>query len=244
MDDSITLHQACAPFLLYLATFRRNSATSQVSIQQLQATLKREVEKVRTQATEDPRLRPLFEKAFYPLVATADQVVLGSSWTQRMGWSMNLLETHYFGRAEGGREFYRHVDQVLSERSESAAEIAELLFACMALGFQGELLGERTELERRRQQLFEKARLAGALGKVLTPDAYGRNTAREVPVLPTTGIIRMIGVTVGALVFALLAGRVATSKLTQEDREDVAEIIETLDGTAANGGASKQSDQR
>jgi type IV/VI secretion system ImpK/VasF family protein len=252
MEKSISLHQACAPFLLYLATFRRNSATSTVSIQQLQTALKRELEKVKSQATEDPRLGPLFERAFYPLVATADQVVLGSAWTQRMGWSMNLLETQYFGRAEGGKEFYRHVDQVLSDRSEGAAELAELLFACMALGFQGELLGERTELERRRQQLFEKARLAGAMGKVLTPDAYGRNTTKDVAVLPTTGIIRLVGVTVGALVFALLAGRVATTSLTQKDRDEVAQIVQTLDGpigsakagTTQQGGTTPAGDQR
>lgn len=144
-----TLHQACSPVLLYLATFRRNSATSQLSLHQLQSTLQRELDKVRNQCAEDPVLGPRFEKVFYPLVAAADQVVLSSSWPQRVGWSMSLLETHYFGRAEGGREFYRHVERVLSDPSDEAAEQAEVLFACMALGFQGELLGERTELERR-----------------------------------------------------------------------------------------------
>lgn len=227
--ERTTLNEACAPLFLYLTTFRRNAASSRLTVQELHVALTREFDKVRNRCERDPRLHPLFERAHYALVAAADQVVLGSSWPQRTAWSMNLLETQVFGRAEGGSRFYRIVDEVLADPSDEAAELAEVLFTCMGLGFQGELLGERKELESRRRQLFEKARLAGALGKVLTPDAYGRNTQRDPAALPTIGTIRMVGITVIAVAFAFLAGRVATGAMTAEDREHVQQIIEKIE---------------
>ena len=227
--SAVTMNQACAPLFLYLTTFRRNAAFSTTSIQQLSSSLQREFDKLKTRCERDASLSKLHERVRYALVATADQVVLGSVWPQRAGWSMNLLETHYFGRAEGGKQFYRVVDEVLDDGSDDAAAVAEVLFSCMALGFQGELLGERSELERRRRQLFEKARLPGRMGPSLAPDAYGRNAQKDLTTLPTLGTIRMVGITVGALLFAFLAGRVATGALTGKDRAKIAEIVDKLE---------------
>ena len=225
----LTLTEACAPVLLYLTTFRRNAGTSSMSIQELQAALKREIDGVRTRCEEERRLHPLFERVFYALVATADQVILGSTWPQRAGWSMNLLETHYFGRAEGGTVFYRLADEILSDPTDAAAEMAELLFTCMGLGFQGELLGERAELERRRRQMFEKARLAGSLGERLAPETYGRNSRKDMTKLPTVRTVRLVAVSVVALVFAFLLGDFVTKNKIKEDRETIEDIRGDLD---------------
>jgi type VI secretion system protein ImpK len=197
-----TLNEACAPVFLYLTTFRRNSATSRTTIKELKEALQREFDKVRAQCDADGRLKPLFERMLYPLVATADQLVLTSAWPQRAGWSMNLLETHYFKTAEGGRRFFRVIDEVLGDPTDAARELAEVLFTCIALGFQGELLGERKEFERRRQLLFDKARLPGAMGDMLAPDCYGRNVVRPTRRLPTTGVLRLLLVAAAALVLA------------------------------------------
>lgn len=199
-----TLTEACAPVFLYLTTFRRNSATTTMSIEELAKVLRREIEAVQEHCEKDRRLRPLFDRVFYAIVATADQVVLSSAWPQRAGWSMNLLELHYFQSAEGGKKFYRLVEEVLNDPTDAAAELAELLFTCTALGFQGELLGEKKELERRRRQVYEKARLPGAMGELLAPDAYGRNTARDRTRLPTVGTLRFLLIAVCALLFMFL----------------------------------------
>jgi type IV/VI secretion system ImpK/VasF family protein len=196
---SPTLAEACAPVFLYLTTFRRNSASSTQTIEALQAALQREFEKVRHACDEDSKLRPLFERAFYALVASADQVVLSSAWPQRAGWSVQLLEQHYFRSAEGGKRFFRFVDEILADPGDGAVEVAEALFTCMAFGFQGELLGEPRELERRRRQLYEKARLPGRMGETLTPEAYGRDVPRRMPRLPTLGIVRLSMITVAAI---------------------------------------------
>ncbi len=199
-----TLTEACSNVLLFLTTFRRNAATSKVSIQELQQALKREVDAARAQCESDLRLRPLFERTHYPLVAMCDQAVLTSTWTQRAGWSVNLLETLYFKSAEGGKRFYRVVEEVLVDPSEQAKEVAELLFTCMGLGFQGELIRERKEFERRRQLLFDKARLPAISAEPLAPDCYGRNLVRPAPRLPTAGILRAMLVAVATLLLAFV----------------------------------------
>jgi type IV/VI secretion system ImpK/VasF family protein len=208
-----SLTEACSNVFLFLTTFRRNSATSKLSIKELQQALQREVEAARAQCEQDLRLRPLFERMHYALVVFADQAVLSSTWPQRPGWSMNLLETQYFKSAEGGKRFYRVVEEVLSDPTEAAKELAELLFTCMALGFQGELQRERKEYERRRQLLFHKARLPAAGGDALAPDCYGRNLIRAMPKLPNTGILRVLLIAAVTLLLAFgIAAAVAKKR--------------------------------
>lgn len=225
-----TLTEACAPVFLYLTTFRRNAATSGHTIQELQSALQRELERVRAHCEQDRRLHPLFERVWYALVAMVDQAILSSAWPQRTGWSMNLLETRYFATSEGGARFYVLVEQVLADGSEAAPELAELLFHCMGLGFQGELLGERRELEQKRRQLYDKARATGIQGGSLAPDAYGRNASRDFTKLPTVGMLRLVVVAVGAVLFAYLAGEAAASFRDHEHVETIEQYTSALRG--------------
>lgn len=226
-----TLPEACAPVLAHLATFRRNAATTGLTIQAVHSALRVELDRVRAHCERDPRLAPLIERSFYALVATADQVVLTSAWPQRTAWSMHfLLESTYFRQANGGSQFFRFVEEIKHEPTEAASEIAALLFHCMALGFQGELIGERRELEKRRQELFDKARLgdvgAAADGneRHLAPDAYGKNSTLQSAKLPTVNALRLVAVALVALVAAWSFGAITTSLDSSADREQLDEI--------------------
>lgn len=227
---SETLTEACTPALLYLATFRRNAATTSLSIQALQNALRTELDKVRAHCERDPRLAPLIGRSHYALVATADQVILGSSWPQRTAWSMSLLETSYFASAKGGSEFFRFVEEIKREPTEAAAEIAELLFHCMAMGFQGELRGERKELESRRQELFDKAKLSERVDKMdgaerkLAPEAYDRNSSISALKLPTASTLRIASVAIVAVIFAWAFGRVVTNFGVSSDIDEIEKI--------------------
>ncbi len=225
-----TLAENCAPFFLYLATFRRNAETSELGVDALHEALRGGIDFVGTQCERDPRQSKMFERIWYALVVTADQVVLSSSWSHRAGWSMKLLESHYFKTFEGGKRFFQLVSEVLEDTGEDAPQLAEVLFTCMGLGFQGELLGERKELERRRRQLFEKARLPGALGNVLTPEAYGRNSPQSTLKLPTVGILSIVVVALGAVLFSLLAGDVVTRWKNSELTRGIDQVVEDLEG--------------
>lgn len=225
-----TLTEACAPVLLYLATFRRNAATTGLSIQALQNALRVELDKVKSHCERDPRLAPMIERSFYALVATADQVVLGSAWPQRTAWSMSLLETSYFGSARGGSQFFQFIEEIKHEPTEAAAEIAALLFYCLAMGFQGELRGERRQLELRRQEMYDKARLgsgrdsADGAERKLTPAAYGRNSAIRAMRLPTVSTFRVAAVAVVAAVASWLFARYLTINKVGSDLEAIEQI--------------------
>ena len=230
MSSEPTLTEVCSPVFLHLVSFRRNSATSGVGLEELKASLRNDLDRARSSCAEDPRLRPLFERIWYALVVTADQIVLSSQWQHRPAWSMDLLEMHYFKSSEGGKKFYHLVSEVLNDPTEQAASLAELLFTCMALGFQGELLGERGELESRRRQLFEKARLPGKLGPVLTPDSYERNKVGEVATLPTVGIMRLVLVALAAILFAVFAGNSATKWKNRNITSGIDDVRTDLEG--------------
>jgi hypothetical protein len=73
------------------------------------------------------------------------------------------------------------------------------------------LRNDRPELQRIRQQLFEKAQLPSQMTEKLTPDSYDRNSAKSALKLPSIGIARLVLVGLAAIVFALLAGGTATS---------------------------------
>jgi type IV/VI secretion system ImpK/VasF family protein len=223
-----TLAEACSPFFLYLVTFRRNAETSNLDVQGLQEALQGGIEFIGTSCESDPDLLRQFERIWYALVATADQVVLSSSWHHRATWSMTLLESHYFHSFEGGSKFFRIVKEVLDDTGQDAPHLAAVLFTCMGLGFQGELLGERRELERLRTRLFEKSRLAGSMGGHLSPAAYGRNSNLSVVKLPTVGILRLTAVALGAVLFALLAGDAVTEYKNSTVTDRIEDLIEGL----------------
>lgn len=227
-EKKLTLGEACSPFFLYLTTFRRNAETSNLDVDALHQALQGGIEFVGSSCESDPDLQRQFERIWYTLVVTADQVVLSSSWKHRAAWSMRLLESHYFKSFEGGAKFFRIVKDTLDDTSGDAPHHAEVLFTCMGLGFQGELMGERKELERLRTRLFEKSRLAGSMGGHLTPDAYGRNSNLTTMKLPTVGILRLAAIGVGALLFALLAGDAVTSYRNHSIVQQVEKLVEEL----------------
>ncbi|MCC7011422.1 MAG: DotU family type IV/VI secretion system protein [Planctomycetes bacterium] len=224
VDARTTLAQACNPLFLYLSTFWRNSATSRATLIEVKEQLRVQFEGLRESCLRDPRLTAKYERIHYALVAAADQIVLSSSWPQRAQWATSPLEKDYFKKLEGGKRFFRLVEEVVQEPTEDAAEIAECLFTCVALGFRGELIGEKRELERTRRALFEKARMAGSLGERITPEAYNRTVPGRPIVLPTTNILRLVAVTVAALVFMVLVFKL-TVRIAHSDTIGSAKVI-------------------
>ncbi len=222
-----SLHEACTPLFSYLTTFRRNAETNSASVEDLHGELERELDSIERTCDSDRKLRAQFQRVKYPLIAAADQVVLGSNWPNRMAWSMQLLEMKLCQTSEGGDRFFDIVDEVLGDTSNDAADVAHVLFTCIALGFQGKLYGARKELERKRQLLFEKARLASQEER-LAPEAYGRNSPREPARLPTAGMLRFVLVAMGALLFALLAGDAVTRFKNRKANQQIREHSERL----------------
>lgn len=119
------------------------------------------------------------QAARFGLVAWIDETIVRSSWPGRDDWILNLLQTQLFGTNRAGNEFYDHLEALRPEMVRAR----EIFFLCLALGFEGQMVGNeagRTELMRRHYEMLRQsgAAIDSAATPHLTELAY--NTAIEV----------------------------------------------------------------
>ncbi len=80
----------------------------------------------------------------YALVAFVDEAVLRSQWTGRDQWADNPLQLQLFETYLAGEGFFENLDK-LRARGEAAAEIIEIYYICLVLGFEGKYGVEGSE---------------------------------------------------------------------------------------------------
>jgi type VI secretion system protein ImpK len=76
------------------------------------------------------------EAVKYPLVAFIDETILNSEWKGREGWREHPLQLDLFGETVAGERFFERLDKV-RRAGETKAELLEIYYLCMALGFEG-----------------------------------------------------------------------------------------------------------
>lgn len=74
--------------------------------------------------------------ASFAVVAFLDETILSSDWSQKDGWLAKPLQMELFDRYDAGEEFFTRLEELLEEPGANA-EILEVYFLCMALGFKG-----------------------------------------------------------------------------------------------------------
>lgn len=74
--------------------------------------------------------------AKYALAAFLDETVLNSRWPYKDRWADNPLQLDYFGTYLAGEIFYDKVEE-LRARAESKADLLEVYYMCLLLGFRG-----------------------------------------------------------------------------------------------------------
>ena len=77
------------------------------------------------------------QAAKYALAAFIDETVLTSSWAAKDAWAGQPLQLEYFNDFSAGEEFYNKVDAIRAGGNPRKAEILEVYYACLALGFKG-----------------------------------------------------------------------------------------------------------
>jgi type VI secretion system protein ImpK len=127
------------------------------------------------------------EMARFALVAFIDESVLSSEWSQKEAWLANPLQLELFNRYDAGEEFFVRLEQ-LRQRPQAHAEVLEVYYLSMALGFKGRY--QLQEQERLRylmeDTLSDLRRVTGKSGESLSPHGQRRDeivevVAREVP---------------------------------------------------------------
>lgn len=80
----------------------------------------------------------------YALAAFVDEAILRSQWPGKEQWADNPLQLEMFETYLAGEGFFEKLD-TLRARGESVAEILEIYYLCLALGFEGKYGMEGSE---------------------------------------------------------------------------------------------------
>ncbi len=80
----------------------------------------------------------------YALAAFVDEAILRSQWPARERWADNPLQLQLFETYLAGEGFFEKLD-ALRGRGEAAADVVEIYYLCLALGFEGKYAIEGTE---------------------------------------------------------------------------------------------------
>ncbi len=122
--------------IAYVTYFQKTAAMKQPFYEQLKADILR----LLTQS-EDCLKKGLFSKEDYDqarfvICAWVDEVILGSSWNQKIQWQREQLQRLYYNTTEAGEEVFERLNTLgLHQR-----DVREVYYLCLALGFKGRFI--------------------------------------------------------------------------------------------------------
>jgi type VI secretion system protein ImpK len=166
----MTLSEVASDLFLFLVTFRRqvrkglvpDPRQSRTALHDIFAEMDRKVR-------DDPKLAKQFEKAKYPLVVTADEILINSNWAYSQQWENEIFEYEFFKTRIAGEKFFAMVEELRDDEEQ----LAEILYLCLCLGFVGRYREDAEELRRLKRRLYRM--VPGRISddeKRVTPDAY------------------------------------------------------------------------
>ena len=151
--------ESAASALFGLLISLKNTATP-TDVDSLYRQLVKEIqlfeEKARSLGVND---QMILTRARYVLCATLDDIILNTRWGQQFGWAKKTLQGTFYRREWSGREFFELLNKLL-QTPANHRELLELIYLCLALGFEGEfrIYNRQHELDERRETLYQTLR--------------------------------------------------------------------------------------
>lgn len=219
-DYTTELFRLASPLFLFLVSFRRKVQKGYpVSESMVVGDLDEIFAKMERKVRNDPRLEALYEKAKYPLVVLADEILIHSNWEHADSWQRNnLLEERLFRSNIGGDKIF----SLASELRYEEVEMASILFTAISLGVRGTYHHKPEKLAEIRSKLYRQMSeyLADAQHQ-LTPDAYHVTPKEAKRLSPAVTLARVAIVCGGLLVFYWVASWALWSNTVSDLREIV-----------------------
>jgi len=128
---------AAASVLLGLASRVRGTPT-QRDVEGLRDRVVRELKTFEANASATGLPRELVRTAHYALSATIDDLVLSTPWGSQSSWAKRSMVSTFHNEVVGGERFYEILNQ-LHKNPGRSADVLELMYICLALGFEGRL---------------------------------------------------------------------------------------------------------
>ncbi|MBM0106717.1 type IVB secretion system protein IcmH/DotU [Steroidobacter sp. S1-65] len=128
------LVQAAVPLLLLAGRLRGQIAPADIDALRRQAMQEMSAFEDRARRAEIPAEDVL--AARYALCTVVDEAVLNTPWGAQGGWASQSLLVTFHREASGGEKFFQILDRV-SGTPQRYLALLELLYVCLALGFEG-----------------------------------------------------------------------------------------------------------
>jgi type VI secretion system protein ImpK len=135
--DGLNPLVAAASVLLGLAS-RLRGTTTQKDVEGLRDRVVRELKNFEANASATGLSRELVRTAHYALSATIDDLVLSTPWGGQSAWAKRSMVSTFHNEVVGGERFYEILNH-LHKNPGRSAEVLELMYVCLALGFEGRL---------------------------------------------------------------------------------------------------------
>lgn len=133
--------------------------------------------------------------AKFALVAFLDETIISSTWTQKDEWLAEPMQIKLFDTFNAGEEFFDYLHQ-LRQRSSVNADILEVYYLCLALGFKGKYQLQSPENLRR---------VIDDLNLELHPEMYSAIDAISPNAKPKDFIIQASGIGLPVWVYPIAA---------------------------------------
>jgi type VI secretion system protein ImpK len=174
------LVQAATPLLVLAGRLRGQISQADVDALRRQTTQEIRAFEDRARASSVPPEDIL--AARYALCTVIDEAVMNTPWGAQSGWSAQSLLVTFHRESSGGEKFFQVLERVSADPGRYLS-LLELLYVCLALGFEGKfrlddrgnakLVEIRTDLYRRIQSV------RGVAEKELSPHWHGVEDKRN-----------------------------------------------------------------
>lgn len=171
---------AANPLLRLVSQLRASASHPDVSglREQLVAALRKFEEQARANGVESHKIRG----ATYALATLLDETIASTPWGNSGAWAKQTLLVLFHNETWGGEKFFQLLAR-LAENVPANRDLLELLYACLALGFEGRyrvVEDGRSQLETVRQRLAELLRKqAGEYERALSPHWQGQSASKK-----------------------------------------------------------------
>lgn len=141
--------------------------------------------------------------ARFALVAFIDETILSSDWSQKKNWASTPLQLELYDQYDAGEVFFDRLES-LREDPAGNAEVLEVYYLCMTLGFKGQYqIHGQERLRETIENTYEELRSLPGMGSTeLSPHGTPRGqVAQEVRSKLPTWVIATAAAFVGLLIY-------------------------------------------
>ncbi|MGH7496402.1 MAG: type IVB secretion system protein IcmH/DotU [bacterium] len=150
--------------------------------------------------------REPIEAAVFAFVAFVDETVFNSEWSGKNAWLEFPLQMEHYNHFNAGQEFFTRLDE-FRQRANLHAEILEVYYMCMVLGFRGKYQLEGPEKIKSLVEdvHHELRRVTGQASGLLSPHGKPRDAVVATVKESVPGwVVGVVAATIGLIFYLIM----------------------------------------